>query len=320
MAITPRTVLSEPINLLMFAMGVVAITSMVVVFGGGDADCPRTANHADAGAAPDVARLDSADARSDWPAAASITSAAPHRLDYTCQLAEPAGDWGEQQWLRHLDCMQARGEADEVLLAEVDRAIGAVGLTPELAVHKADLLATVGTADEHIAFLHGAVRELGVVDGRLVHRLSRALVWRGQRSDLEHIRHLQLLSRMLMPESCRVLETDVWAHYMMAQDAADPDSTAAWQGVQRAVRTWTAQGCHERVHQGRWDVLAEMVGVGVAAEATNGHDGHSSLIREVTDAYEVRQVPVLCRDAVPANTGLRSYCEKRIGDEQFLAR
>lgn len=323
MAITPRTVLSEPINLLVFAFGIFAVGGLIGVISSVDnqeerSRCPAllaaSAHGPESQRAPDVGAPTPA-AETDF--GADVTDQAA--LDYTCRLVTPSQEWDEAHWLRHLDCMEARDEPADVILAEADAAIDAVGLTPELAVKKADHLEVVGSADEHIAFLNHAVQRLGVVDGQLVHRLARALTWRGHRNDVEQIRHLQLLSRMLMPDSCEVHQTDIWVRYQLAQQLAEGPAPAAWDGVQRAVRHYVERGCHERIHEGRWEALAEIVGVGVAAEATNGHSGHSSLMRDVAASFEVRQVPTFCREAVPEGTGLRSYCEKRMGDELFLS-
>jgi hypothetical protein len=235
--------------------------------------------------------------------------------------------------------MEARGEGAEVLLAETNQAIGDLGLTPDLALKKADYVKEARTADEHIEFLDAAVTRLGVSDGRLVHRLARALTWRGELEDIERIRHLQLLSRMLTPDSCEVLQTDIWARYALAEHMAQRPSPAARHGVSHAISTYLAADCHLRYEMGRHEpsqidpgqiksnqleMLTEMLGVGVVAEATNGHAGESTLIRHVAESNDLRaqhdQVRSLCRAAVPAGVGLRGDCEKRLGDELFLAR
>lgn len=328
MAITPRTVLSEPINLLVFAFGVFAVGGLIGLVWSVDraeerARCPATYADARSGSDVGAAMMPGEDQRGARSFSGDTSDYDPGdraALDYTCRLNTPTQDWDEAHWLRHLGCMHARDEAADIVLAETNAAIDAVGLTPELAVEKADVLQRVGSPHEHIAFLEHAVKRFGVVDGQLVHRLARALTWRGHRNDVERIRHLQLLSRMLLPNSCEVHQTDIWVRFQLAQEIARGPAPAAWDGVQRAVRQYIARGCHERIHEGRWEVLAEIVGVGVAAEATNGHAGHSSLLREVAASFEVLQVPTFCREAVPEGTGLRSYCEKRMGDEQFLSR
>lgn len=326
MAITPRTVFSEPINLLVFAFGILAVGGLVGVFVGADdaentihcqvqvQEPPDDSGRLDAG----ISAVDEGDSAGadDWAGQPVDLDS----LDYTCRLEQPAPSWSEGQWLRHLGCMEARGESTEVMLAETTAAIDSVGLTPDLAVKKADYLKTVGSAEEHLQFLDRAVDRLGVVDGQLVHRLARALTWRGHSSDIERVRHLQLLSRMLMPESCEVLQTEIWSRHALAERMAEGDSTVARDGVQRAVSAYLERDCHERVHEGRWGVLAEIVGAGIAAEASNGHDGHSSLLRTVANSFDVRRLPTFCAEAVPEGTGLRSYCEKRMGDELFLSR
>ncbi len=319
MAITPRTVLSEPINLVMFALSGFTLLALVGICAGRDDASPASDAVGVGTVAPDVEIVETTDTV-DWPLNVDEEDAGVTRLDYTCRLVEPRATWSGREWLRHIHCMSARGESDDVLLTETSAAIAAVGLTPDLAVTKADYLARVGTADEQIAFLDSAVQRLGVVDGRLVHRLARALVWRGHQDDLEQVRHLELLSRMLMPDSCEVRQTDVWARYMLARDLARHPSPAAWAGVRRAVEAYVDAGCYGRLDQASPAKLAEVVGVGIAAEATNGQTSHSSLIRKVAEARDIKDVAAMCRDAVPDDTGLRRDCQKRLGDELYLAR
>jgi hypothetical protein len=186
----------------------------------------------------------------------------------------------------------------------------------------------IGTLDQQIEFLETAVQGLGVVDGQLVHRLSRALIWRGDRADLERIRQLQHLARMLEPddlfERCELRQTDIWARFMIAKDAELAHGAiplAPRRGVQRAVRNYIATGCLvRRLGQGQWKAMSEIVGVAIAAEASNGHDGLSNMIRRVAESYPIPRVSEFCRAAVPAGVELRDDCEKRVGDELFLAR
>lgn len=318
MAITPRTVFSEPRNLFVFSVSVLLLGVLAGLFVSADDRpvCPyaqqstsNTTDSLDAGA----------EVGDEYVANSSATADAEPR-SWPCDLVDPEPDWGESEWLRHLNCMEVRSEPNRAMLAEVDEAIDLLGLTHELALKKADYLEPIAPANDLIAFLESAIEEMGVMDGQLPHRLARALTWRGESGDLERVRRLQLLARSLMPASCEVLQTDIWVRYRLAEQTSRHPSPTAWQGVRSVIDTYLAQDCPERLHQGDWNVLAEMVSVGVAAEATNGHAGHSTLIRDVAESFEVRQVEQFCREAVPANTGLRSYCKKRVLDELFLSR
>ncbi|MFP4601267.1 MAG: hypothetical protein ACLFVJ_23670 [Persicimonas sp.] len=321
MAITPRTILSHPLNLLLFGLGVLGVGGLIGLFVcAGEVESQRHA-------APVGAVVDELDAglgpASDAGSAASASDrsrSASAYQDYACQLEQPDDGWSEGQWLRHIDCMEARSEHYAVLLAETNEAIEAAGLSVELAVLKADYLEVEGSPDEHIAFLEQAYAELGVVDGRLAHRLSRALVWRGQAEDVERVRHLQLLSRTLLDGSCEVLQTDIWARFLMAEELAGEGSPAAWRGVRDAIDTYLINDCQQQRHTGKWGALAEIIGVGVAAEMSNGHDGHSSLFRQVTDAFDIHQQRTFCRRAVPDRSEWRDHCRKRVGDELYLSR
>lgn len=323
MAITPRTILSRPLNLLVFILGVLGVGGIIGLGISSDSsECDAWKRSAPSEASQDLdagTPKESVDASStQW---GEEHSAAPgFNLDYTCQLERPSSDWSEEQWLRHFDCMQARGASDEALLEKTEAAIDSLGLTHELAISKADLLAKVADSAEHRAFLEDAVNQIGVMDGRLVHRLSRALAWNVEREDIERIRHLQLLSRTLREGDCEVAQTDIWVRYLMAERLAEKPSPAADQRVGDAVDAYLDGGCHEQRHSGQWDALAEVVGVGLAAERTNGHDAHSLLIRQIAEAYRIHRVDAFCEQAVPEHGDLRAYCEKRVGDELFLSQ
>lgn len=322
MAITPRTVLSQPLHILVLTMGLLAVLALAGIVLGIKNAPQRAARCRAAAASLHKARLQpppGSVARVSWP------SAPP------CALDAPDASWTAAQWVRHLGCMEARNTPAQVLLVEVNTAIQVAGLAPELALKKSDYLREVGTLDEQIDFLQTAVRRLGVVDGTLVHRLSRALVWRGDQEDLEQIRHLQHLSMMLQPEDfgarCEVAQTNIWALMMMAQaddaralDSADLTPRAARLNVHRVVRDYVDQGCAQQIHRGQWADLAEVVGVAIAAEATSGQNARSSLVRKVSEAFRIQDVPEFCRTAVPDGLDLRETCEKRVGDELYLAR
>ncbi len=106
----------------------------------------------------------------------------------------------------------------------------------------------------------------------------------------------------------------------MAEELADEPSPAAWRGVRDVIDTYLINDCQEQRHTGQWGALAEVIGVGVAAEMSNGHDGHSSLFRQVTDAFDIHQQRTFCRRAVPDRSELRDHCQKRVGDELYLSR
>ena len=324
MAVTPRTVLSDPINLMVFVLAAIGMAALVALYFDAKTDSSCRYEYT-SGAAPMV--LDAGPPRSGPPPASPATTRPPVATDgasaddSVCIVGRPADHWSAERWVEHLDCMEASGESFEVLLAETTRAVQAVGPTHTLAVRKADYLAHVGTLDDQIAYLEGALVDLGQVDdGQLVHRLVRALTWRGRRSDFDRISLGEGLSSALLPDSCRALQTKIWVRYVLAERAFGGHAAPAWERVRQSINDYVSRDCQARVHEGRWDVLAEIVGAGVVAEASNGHTGHSTLIGHAVESFEIRNVPALCREAVPAGLSLRQDCQKRVRDELFLSR
>lgn len=330
MAITPRTILTRPLHLVLFLLGALAVGGLVgwIVAqekpDGAGEDGARAVDASDeferddaqpsigdAGQSEDLG-IDDTDR---WrPAGAEFD-----RRDHQCTLVEPEADWTEAHYLRHLDCMEERDEPSAERLEATDEALEAVGLTEKLAVEKADLLRERDRERAHLAFLEKAVDELDTGDPELLHRLARALTWRGEPEDLERIRHLQLLSRSMASNECEALQTDVWTRYLLAHRFAERPSPAAFDAVREAIDIYRGRDCAEKRHTGKWDALAEVVGVGVAAEQVDGHGAHGALIREVAHSFKILDPERLCERAVPDRDGLRGHCEDRLTDELHLS-
>lgn len=336
MAITPRTILTRPVHLVLFLLGALAVGGLVgwltthrepVEAGGDDAQTVDAHDEieredeieqddarfstGDAGQGEDLG-IDDADR---WkPAGAEFD-----RRDHECTLVEPEDDWTEAHYLRHLNCMEERDEGSAERLEATGEAIEAVGLTEKLAVEKADLLRELDREGAHRTFLEEAVDELDTRDPELLHRLARALIWRGDPDEIERIRHLQLLSRSTVSDECEALQTDVWARYLLAHRFAERPSPAAFDAVREAIDVYRARDCAEKRHTGKFDALAQVVGVGVAAEQVDGHGAHGALIGEVAHSFDILDPERLCERAVPDRDGLRGHCEDRLTDELRLS-
>lgn len=322
MAITPRTVLSQPVYFSVFSLAAIGVIAMIGIFVGMH-DSPKSP-------APTPAPNHQSASISASTSGVFAAKLNPHT---PCELVAPERKWSSAQWVRHLDCMEARNSPSHVLLGEANMAIHRVGLKPALALRKSNYLKQIAPLEEQIDFLRSAVNGLGVVEIKLVHRLRRALIWRGKHADLKEIRELEEISSRLQTSErtnqCEMRQTDIWARVMVAQsleDSAIADEahaimrSVARQSVQRAVRAYLAVDCANQIHQGKRAALAELTGVAIAAEFSNAHDGHSSLLGEIAASYRIVNIPEFCRRAVPAGVDLRQTCEKRVGDERFLAR
>ncbi|AWV88269.1 hypothetical protein [Bradymonas sediminis] len=320
MAITPRTVLSQPISFTVFSLASIGLVAVLGIILGAQRSQPA---QPPAYSAPLV-----------MPAPThSVTRLSYHSPEPPCDLTAPERQWSAAKWVRHLDCMEARSYPNRVLLGEANKAISRVGLKPALALRKSDYLKAIAPLEQQIDFLRSAVNGLGVVEGKLVHRLRRALVWRAKESDLDEIRSLEdLSSRLPTPareDLCEVRQTDIWTQFLIGETLESPGiedgsnsilRSVADQSVQRAIRTYIALDCIDQIHEGERESLAELAGVAIAAEASNGHSGQSTLLRKMAASYQILNIPEFCRQAVPANIDLRQTCEKRVGDELYLAR
>lgn len=322
MAITPRTVLSQPIYFTIFSLASIGVIALVGILLGLQKSPSKQA--------PKPTQTTSFTLLTP---AHTVTRSVHLDRETPCNLNTSERQWSAAQWVRHLDCMKAQKAPSRVLLGEANKAISRVGLKPDLALRKSDYLKAIAPLEEQIDFLRSAVDGLGVVEGKLVHRLRRALIWRGQQSDFDELRELEDISHRLhttdRAEQCERRQTDIWAHMMIAKSLQNPGvedasndiiRSVADQSVQRSIRTYVSLDCVSQIYEGRRDSLAELTGVAIAAEATNGHSGESSLLRKIAESYHILEIPEFCRQAVPAGLDLRQTCEKRVGDERYLAR
>lgn len=318
MAITPRTIFSRPTFFTLFSLSAIALIAAAGIFIGQHKRTDKLTN------CPRYSEAELLALRGPGP------KVLPPRPT-SCAIFTPENQWSAARWERHLECMEGQKVRSRVLLGEANKAISRVGLTPKLALRKSNYLKAIAPLEQQIEFLREAVNGLGVVEAELVHRLRRALIWRGHARDIDEIRDLEeLLRRLPAPQAqCERRQTEIWAHMMLAQSlesAGVEDGSnsiirsVAAQSVQRAVRDYIGLDCLSQIHQGKRESLAELTGVAIAAEATNGHSGESSIIREISKSYRILNIPEFCRQAVPAGMDLRPTCEKRVGDEQYLAR
>jgi|GEM_PF-3796580 len=320
MAITPRTIFSRPAFFTLFSLSAIALIAAAGIFIGQHKQTDKLTN------CPRYSEAELLALRGPGP------KVLPPRPT-SCAIFTPENQWSAARWERHLECMEGQKVRSRVLLGEANKAISQVGLTPQLALRKSNYLKAIAPLEQQIEFLRSAVNGLGIVEGELVHRLRRALIWRGQPSDLEEVRELEEILRHLPSAArgahCERRQTEIWAHMMVAQSLEGTGiedgsnsiiRSVAHQSVQRAIRTYLGQDCAAQIHEGKRESLAELTGVAIAAEATNGHNGQSSLIRKIAQSYRILNIPEFCRQAVPAGMELRETCEKRVGDEQYLAR
>ena len=154
----------------------------------------------------------------------------------------------------------------------------------------------------------------GVSDGRLEAMLAHALVWRGSRLDFNRAAALLARAGDLRPGACDVMATDIWLQYHGATRLHGAVADAADRRLGERIEAYLGADCHERVHEGRWDVLAESAGVGVAILSSEpaAYRIGNDLIDGVADRYTIRHVSAFCREATPAQTGLWKVCEAKL--------
>lgn len=343
MAIIPRTIFSHPRHLMVFLLTAAIIAGAAVgaalVF-----KKYRSAHPPGAYSARALGQLkDQREARRAFRAAqrAQLQKMADeHQLKARaqstpagCALSRPRQDWRSAEWARRLGCMEQLDHPPEALLEESDLAIEASGLSVELALKKSAYLARLNQPDAQIEFLAQAIDELGDHQGLLFRPLFRALVWRADRADfpeLVRLDYLALTTRAPDQQAqCQALHTQTLARLLRAQGAAD-DAAARGEYssansrlmsfARRGARTYFGAGCAERIHQGDWEILAEIAGVALAVEATHHGEARSDALSEIARSFLIRDIPEFCRAALPDRIELRENCEKRVGDELFLAR
>ena len=331
MAVTPKTIFRNPAALAVGVLTVLGVGLVALYEYKVSSDCASGCPYAMQQNQPQTEKLDVGSyLEYDQPTFERIPSTGDVEPVVTthgrwhaaaCGYTEPESRWSESEWSRYIDCLEERGETNDRLLDATTRGLDQMGRSLELAVRKAELLEVTATTDEQLDFLEHALEKHDTPwDARLDEMYVHASVWRGEARDIDRASRVAFDNYRALLGTCRGAQTLGWMEYAMESRDIGPEVARSVPAGSIPLHAFINNECSTRIHEGRWNVIAEVVGAGILAEQINGHDGRSTLVRTGVESYEIRDVPALCEHAVPAQLDLRESCENRVRREIALTR
>ena len=299
MAITPRTVFTNPATAAVAAASLFAMTAAgVAMF----STCPGSRTYE----APCTLVEPTFDATNPCDEAA---------LNRPVERAQ----WSEYDWFSHANCF-ARLERSDRVIEEATSGLNYYPTSEALFNLKGYHLIQLGQHAEAVQTLKLGLSRIGnPAQGTLENNLAWSGLWAPRELDIYQARALYKNALRKDRQVCEVIHTGLWVEYGIAKQS---------QGIERAkaLRTFGElredyAPCMKRYHSGERDQVLEVLSAVVAFEdvdrefrqnALLGQNpsinfaglsaGSSSVTRKVRNTEQGKSVQEICKDAVPLAT------------------
>lgn len=291
MAITPRTIFSNPGTATVAVVALLALSALGTL-------AYQVANHA--------------------KSRSSVSYHDP--LETSCQsVREVIGAdkraWSENDWLVYARCFEYRNDSTSAVR------VATQGLrfypTSESLFNVAGYhQIRLGQYSEAIHTLKTGLARVGTpTNGVMTNNLAWASLWAPREMKLDRARGLYKMSLRYNPNSCETLHTGLWVEYAIAKQSsglAEYQALENFELLRRAYKT-----CQARVEDGKWDTMVEVVGAAVLfqdvdqmiraphSHATrqrlnqSGNADMANVSRALRKHYRGSSIDGLCREAMP---------------------
>ena len=297
MAITPRTVFTNPATAAVAAASLFAMTAAgVAMF----STCPSRSY--------------------DAPCSLTEATYASNPCDQMAQ-DKPAerAQWSEYDWFTHANCFARLDRSDRVI-EDATQGLRYYPTSEALFNLKGYHLIHLGQHEEAVKTLKLGLSRIGnPVQGTLENNLAWSGLWAPRELDIYQARALYKNALRKDRQVCEVIHTGIWVEYGIAKQS---------QGIERAkaLRTFgelreSYKPCMTCYHSGERDQVLEVLSAVVAFEdvdrefrqnALLGHNASHNLDDFATGSYSVtrqmrtseqgKSVQEICKDAVPLAT------------------
>lgn len=290
MAITPRTILTNPATVATATVSVLAVAAAALLALG---TCPSK--------------------RGCHMVKVSSTTYKTH--DVPCdnlrrQLGHNKATWSEFDWFQYATCFDQHNDSRRVIEAS-SQGIGYYPRSEALYNLKGYHLIKLRRYEEAVKALDEGMRRVGVPSsGTMPNNLAWAGVWVPREMTLDRARALYEESLRTEPGVCETLHTGLWVEYAVAKRSRGIERAVALKRL-NALRA-QYEPCHTRYQSGEWNTLVEVLGAAVIFEdleqELGGFNGayanpDATLIKEVSrelrKKYRGASIDALCRESIP---------------------
>ena len=220
--------------------------------------------------------------------------------------------WSEYGWFTYAKCFSDNNSSNKVI------EVASQGLTyyrssEALYNMKGYHQIKLGDYEDAVKTLEEGLRRVGrTSSGIMANNLAWAGVWAPRQMKLERARQLYRQSLAQNPNVCETLHTGMWVEYALAKQNDGFERVSAVRSFNGLAEKYEA--CHDRYQSGEWDALIEVLGAAVIkAEMENdfecGFDKSASnddLLRDVSvelrKRYRGASIDALCRESIPLSS------------------
>ena len=304
MAITPRTILTNPMSAGLLAASMLA-TAAVGMF-----------------------------AVSFCESNCSASYQVPQDVVFSQHNASPCEDvrldkiadktrWSEYDWFEYAKCFERERDSQSAIDVST-QGLNYFPRSEALYNLKGYHLITLHKYEDAVKTLEVGLERVGVAsDGTLSNNLAWAGLWVPREMDLERARNLYTQSLAREPGVCEALHTGLWVEYAIARESRGLERARALRNFSSLQHQY--EPCHDRLDDGNREALLEVMGAAVIIhqvdkELSSGFQGikgtlpmPTHLVQEV--AVELRKnhrgasIDALCREASPLATAHHTCVE-----------
>lgn len=293
MAITPRTIFTNPASATVMAASLFAFTAAgLYMFG----DCATSCSRSEVSAATVVETSSACD-------------------DVRMSKTFDKSQWSEYDWFQYASCFDQHNASRKV----VDVATQGLNYHPSseaLYNLKGYHLIELGEYEEAVRTLETGLRRVGVTSsGTMENNLAWAGLWVPREMDLHRARALYKRSMQREAGVCETIHTGMWVEYAISREARGLERAQALRAFNDLSVKY--EPCQERYDDGDRTLLIEVLGAAVISEHVarelranallDGADRPGDMMmgnvaRELRKRYRGASIDALCREASPLAT------------------
>jgi hypothetical protein len=228
-------------------------------------------------------------------------------------LAASQATWSEADWFKYASCYDEQGNSKRVVEVST-RGLryhpGSEALYHMKGYHQ------IGRKQytPAVPTLEDGMRRVGAPSsGTMANNLAWAGLWAPREMTRERARRLYKLSLRYEPNVCETLHTGLWVEYAMAKENTGLVRAEAMRNFNALKRHYTA--CTDRYMSGKWDSLIEVLGAAVVIQDLDNELNRDSnyvvrncnkktkliekVSKELRKRYRGASIDALCRESVP---------------------
>lgn len=223
-------------------------------------------------------------------------------------IGPDASSWSEFGWFTYAECYGEQNDSSKVVEVTT-QGLRHYPASSALYNMKGYHQIKMGEHASAVKTLEEGMRRVGrSANSVMANNLAWAGVWAPREMDASRARQLYKASLAQAPKVCETLHTGMWVEYSIAKTTDGFERAAALRAFHGLSESYEV--CEDRYKDGEWDTLIEVLGAAVikadvARDLDCGMKGASEkqLLQEVSaelrKRYRGSSIDALCRESIP---------------------